>query len=93
MGRRPYHFWYTEGVAGVAPYEIVQRHLARYLGPHTARTAIKTFADKSVGKLPEEVTRGDVPALLAALRPMLRTLIGGDECESVLHDIARELTP
>lgn len=76
----------------VAPHEIVHRHLARYLGPHTARTAIKTFADKSVGKPPEDITRSDVPALLAALRPMLRTLIGGDECEAVLHDIDREVS-
>lgn len=74
-----------------APHEIVYRHLARYLGPHTARTALKTFSDKSVGKAPEEVTHGDAPKLLAALKPMLRTLIGADECEAVLHQIDREL--
>lgn len=73
------------------PHEIVFRHLSQYLGPHTARTAIKTFAGKSLGKTPEQLTRLDAPSLLAALKPMLRTLIGGDECEALLQEIAEEL--
>lgn len=67
------------------------RQLSEYLGPHTARTAIKTFADKSLGKPPEQVTRLDAPKLLAALKPMLRTLLGADECEALLHAIGEEL--
>jgi hypothetical protein len=75
-----------------APHEIVFRHLARYLGPHTAKTALKTFAERSLQKPPEMVTRLDAPKLLLALKPMLRTLIGADECEAVLQQVTRELS-
>ena len=75
-----------------APHEIVFRHLARYLGPHTAKTALKTFSERSLQKPPELVTRLDAPKLLLALRPMLRTLIGADECEAVLQQVTRELS-
>ncbi len=72
--------------------DIVTRHLARYLGPHTAKTALKTFSARSLGKAPEEVTRADAPKLLQSLRPMLRTLIGADECDAVLAQMTRELS-
>jgi hypothetical protein len=32
-----------------------------------------------------------VPALLAALRPMLRTLIGADACDEFVAEIRHEL--
>jgi hypothetical protein len=79
-------------VGGQAPYEIVFRHLSRYLGPHTARTALKTFSERALNKPPELVTRIDAPTLLQALRPMLRTLIGADECDLVLEQVVRELS-
>jgi hypothetical protein len=79
-------------VAASAPHEIVFRHLARYLGPHTAKTALKTFSDKALQKPPDQVTRVDAPKLMAALRPMLRTLIGAVECEAVLQQVTRELS-
>ena len=75
-----------------APHEIVFRHLARYLGPHTAKTALKTFSERSLNKPPEMVTRIDAPKLLQALKPMLRTLIGADECDLVLSQVTRELS-
>jgi hypothetical protein len=78
-------------VTASAPHEVVFKHLARYLGPHTARTAIKTFAERSLARTPEQVSLRDAPGLLQALKPMMRTLIGADECEAVLRDIAREL--
>jgi hypothetical protein len=71
---------------------MIFRHLARYLGPHTAKNAIKTFASKSIGKTPEQITRLDAPKLLQALRPMLRTLIGADDCDLVLAQLTRELS-
>ncbi|HEX4458140.1 MAG TPA: hypothetical protein VIA18_09220 [Polyangia bacterium] len=49
------------------------------------------FAQKSVRKTPEELSFHDLEPLLAALRPMLRTLIGSRETDAVLADLRREL--
>ncbi len=65
----------------------VVQELAVCLGPHTARTALKTFAQRAVKKAPEELAPEDAEALVEALRPMLRTLIGADQSEVVLARI------
>jgi hypothetical protein len=65
--------------------------LAVYLGPHTGRVAVKTFSLKALGRGPETLEIGDVPALEQALRPMLRTLLGSARAELVLAEIRREL--
>jgi serine/threonine protein kinase len=75
--------------AGVG--EVLLRKLTAYLGPHTAKVAVKTFAAKAVGRGPNTLTRADVPALIGVLRPMLRTFVGRAECERVLEDIKREV--
>jgi hypothetical protein len=67
--------------------ELVVQELSVSLGPHTARTALKTFAHRALGKNPEELTETDAPKLVEALRPMLRTLIGADQSEVVLQHI------
>jgi hypothetical protein len=64
--------------------------LARYIGPHTGRVAVKTFALKGLGRGPETLTIADVPAMTQALRPMLRTLLGHQRCEIVVQHILRE---
>ncbi len=69
----------------------IAARLARYLGPHTGRVAVKTFAQKALGRGPETLTLEDVPKLQQALRPMLRTFVGRAHCEIVLTQIAREL--
>jgi hypothetical protein len=61
--------------------------LARYLGPHTARVAVKTFAARGLGRGPETLTLSDVPAMTQALRPMLRTLVGRQRSEIVVQQI------
>ena len=71
--------------------EITFTRLAMFLGPHTACVAIKMFAERSGGRTPETLTRADVPGLLAALRPMLRTLIGRERAEGVVSRLAEEL--
>lgn len=71
--------------------DVVVKELTRYLGPHTAKNAIKLFAQKSVNKAPEALVRDDLEPLLAALRPMLRTLIGTRETDVVLAGLRREL--
>jgi hypothetical protein len=68
----------------------IAERLARYLGPHTGRVAVKTFAMRGLGRGPETLTIDDVPAMTHALRPMLRTLLGKQRCEIVLQHILRE---
>jgi hypothetical protein len=72
--------------------EAIARRLSAYLGPHTAKVAVKTFAMRALGRGPETLTAADIPALQTALRPMLRTFIGRAQCEQVLEAIARELS-
>lgn len=74
-----------------SPAEIIAASLATYLGPNTARTAVRTFADRALARRPEDLTRADVPALLDALRPMLRTLIGQTAADLVLSEIREQL--
>ncbi len=65
--------------------------LEPYLGPHNARTAVKTFARRVFKRAPETLTAADLPALLEGMRPMLRTLVGEQSAESVLQTIRREV--
>lgn len=64
--------------------------LTAYLGPHTARTAVKTFCLKAFSRGPETLMPNDVPHLLQALRPMLKTFVGKARCEVILEAIAKE---
>jgi hypothetical protein len=52
---------------------------------------VKTFSQRALGRGPDSLELPDVPELLAALRPMLRTLVGHSQCEIVLQRIEREL--
>ena len=81
----------AEGTAGNAIADRIAARLSLYLGPHTGRVAVKTFSQKALGRGPETLTLADLPALQAALRPMLRTFVGRAQCEVVLQQIAREL--
>ncbi len=69
--------------------EIILARLAMFLGPNTARVALRTFAARS-GRTPEALTREDVPEVLAALLPMLRTLLGRERAESLVRELAQE---
>jgi hypothetical protein len=69
----------------------VVARLAEYLGPHTARSAVRTFARSALQRAPEELRREDMPRLLDALRPMLRTLVGHAISEDILEALAQEL--
>jgi hypothetical protein len=75
--------------AGTVADRIAAR-LARYLGPHTARVAVKTFAQRGLGRGPETLTVSDIPAMTQALRPMLRTLVGKQRSEIVVQHILVE---
>jgi hypothetical protein len=71
--------------------EYLAQQLGRFLGPHTAKNALKVFSQKALNKAPAELVPADLEPLLLALRPMLRTLIGARESEQLLDDIRREL--
>ncbi len=73
------------------PASVIQEHLARYLGPHTARNALTSFSRRILKLEPDQVTRANVGELLAALRPMLRTLLGASQSESIVDELQREL--
>jgi hypothetical protein len=73
------------------PAEIIADGLATYLGPFTAKNAVKTFATKALGRPPEMLVRADIEPLLRALRPMLRTLLGADQAEAVIQQLTREI--
>lgn len=78
----------TDGGDSVA--DRIAGRLARYIGPHTGRVAVKTFALRGLGRAAETLTVEDVPAMTQALRPMLRTLLGKQRCEIVVQHILRE---
>lgn len=73
------------------PSEVVREHIAHYLGPFTSKNAVKMAAKQACGVEPERVTREQVPALLEALGPTLRTLLGKGGAETVAGEIRREL--
>ncbi|MCU1277859.1 MAG: uncharacterized protein JWM53_1405 [bacterium] len=70
--------------------DIVAEGLAGYLGPHMARSAVKTFSVKALGRPPEMLMRADIEPLLRALRPMLRTLLGALEADNVIAHLTKE---
>jgi hypothetical protein len=71
--------------------EVVLRALSVYLGPHAARSAVRNFSERTLGKPPDALTSADIPALIDALKPMLETLLGSDQAEHVLTRLAEEL--
>ncbi|HMI85848.1 MAG TPA: hypothetical protein VK550_17245 [Polyangiaceae bacterium] len=64
--------------------------IAVYVGPVTARAALAACCD-SLGREPDALGLEDVPPVLAALRPMLGTLLGGSSCRILLGRIEKDL--
>jgi hypothetical protein len=75
----------------MTPAEVVRTKLSQYLGPFTAKNAVQMVAKQSIGTDPDQVTRTQVPALIDALGPTLRTLLGKATAEKVAADIRKEL--
>ena len=72
---------------------LIELELAAVLGPHTARNAVRTFAQRSVGRAPEALADSDGPAVVEALRPMLQTLLGRDAAQRVVGDLLDRMRP
>jgi hypothetical protein len=73
------------------PAEIVREKLGQYLGPFTAKNAVQMVARQTVGVDADGITRTQIPAVLEALGPTLRTLLGKATAEKVADEIRKEL--
>jgi hypothetical protein len=73
------------------PFDVLRDRLAVYLGPHTAGTALRVFADKSLTGPPERMTSAEARRMVEALRPMLKTLVGAAQCERIVSQLNIEL--
>jgi hypothetical protein len=73
-----------------SPSERIIERLSPLLGPNMARNATRTFCSRALGIEPSALTAADVPRLAAALRPALRTLIGGAFADQVVDEIVQE---
>lgn len=73
------------------PFDVLRDRLAIYLGPHTARSALKTFADKAIEVPLEQMSTAQARKLLDSLRPMLKTLVGAAQCERIVNQLTVEL--
>lgn len=73
------------------PAEIVREKLGQYLGPFTAKNALQMVAKQAAGTDVDHITRSQIPAILEALGPTLRTLLGKTSAEKVADEIRKEL--
>ena len=64
-----------------AAIDRLQRRLAVFVGPHTARLSLKTFAQKQFGVAPAELPAAALPDLVRSLRPLLRSMLGENDSE------------
>ena len=74
-----------------APVDVVRSHLAQYLGPFTAKNAVQMVAKGTLSTDADQLSIAQVPALLSALGPTLRTLLGKDGADKVVAQIRQEL--
>jgi hypothetical protein len=78
-------------VQGNPPADVIREKLGQYLGPFTAKNAVQMVAKQTAGTDADRVTRAQIPALLDALGPTLRTLLGKATAEKVAGEIRKEL--
>jgi len=72
-------------------FDVVRERLALYLGPHTARNAIRTVLARDSRMRPEEITVHQALDLVPKFRPMLKVLVGATLCEQILAQLTVEL--
>lgn len=78
-------------VAANRPADVIRERLARYVGPFTAKNAVQMFSRQALSTEPDLVTPAQAPALLEALGPMLRTLLGKGGADKVLDQLRQEI--
>jgi hypothetical protein len=72
------------------PVDRVHKRLEKFIGPHTTRLALKTFSQKTLGVPPDEVRDREVPDLIRALRPLLRSMLGEEQGERIVQQLLAE---
>jgi hypothetical protein len=77
-------------VTNGSPSELVRQKLSQYLGPFTAKNAVNIGAKQIGGASAESLTLAQVPALVEALGPTLRTLLGKTTADKVAEEIRKE---
>ena len=78
---------------GRRPADVIREHLARYVGPFTAKNAVQMFSRQIAQTDADELPAAHAPQVLEALGPMLRTLLGKDGADKVLEQVRKELPP
>jgi hypothetical protein len=76
---------------GRSPAEIVIEVLSPYLGPHTSKTALRTFAQRTVQIAPESLTLTDTLRVIQALKPTLAGLLGSAKADEIAAQLDAEL--
>jgi hypothetical protein len=76
----------------VHPSAYLQQRLDEYLGQHTTRIALRTFARKSLGCAPEDMRPEQAPTLVLALRPLLRSMLGNAAAEQLVETLIKEMS-
>lgn len=70
--------------------DLLQRRLAQYVGPHTARLSLKAFANKHFGVAPADLPPAALPELIRSLRPLLRSLLGEVDSDRLMRLLLAE---
>lgn len=77
---------------GKLPAEIVREELGQYMGAFTARNAVQLTVKQCFnGTAPDDLTLAQIPVLLDALGPMLRTLLGKAGADKVVGEVRWKL--
>lgn len=74
-------------MADRSPADVVTEALTPYLGPHTAKTAVRTFSQRSLNLAPEALTLTDTLKLVEALRPTLGALLGSAKADEIVRQL------
>lgn len=78
-------------MADSLPAEVIIEGLSPYLGPHTARTAVRTFSQRALGATPDKMTLTDALLVVEALRPTLGALLGAEKSSELLEQLVLRL--
>lgn len=73
------------------PSEIVIDVLSPYLGPHTAKTALRTFAQRTLQMSPDSLTLTDTLRVIEALKATLGGLLGSAKADEIVRQLDAEL--